>query len=88
MKGLALGARALAAAGAEALFTSQAGEGSEVHFTGKKNSQLRAKEVDKFVKYIHETGKQFLSWVYLYVQLPCHQGPAVVRIGSIILSRI
>ena len=47
----------MAAAGAETLFTAQANGKAEVNFTGKVGSPLRAAELDRFVKQIHQAGK-------------------------------
>ena len=57
LQGLELGARAMAAAGAESLFTAQAGGKAEVNFTGKLGSPLRAAELERFVQQIHQAGK-------------------------------
>lgn len=57
MQGLELGARAMEKAGAESLFTAQANGKAEVNFTGKIGSPLRAAELERFVKLIHQAGK-------------------------------
>lgn len=48
------------AAGAESLFTAQNNGKAEVVFTGKVGSELRAKELERFVQQIHQAGMLIL----------------------------
>ncbi len=47
----------MAAAGAENLFTAQANGRTEINFTGKVGTDIRAAELEGFVRQIHEAGK-------------------------------
>ena len=55
LQGLELATRAMAAAGAETIFTSQAND-SEVAFTGGVGSPLREAELERFVQHIRKEG--------------------------------